>query len=444
MEPDFYKQLLRKNGIIGAGGAGFPSYAKLDERADTIILNCAECEPLLKLHRQLMQKEAGGIMTALDTIREVLGAKSAIIGIKKEYTKALESIAKHSLSFPHISVCELSNTYPMGDEVILIYEATGRVVRPGGLPIEVGVIVYNVETMYNIYRAMSFDLPVTAKYVSVVGNVAEPKTVLAPIGMRFSELVNYCGGETTEDNVYMIGGPMMGRIQAKDEVVTKKTNAILVLDKNHTLVNRTNRSVAIDLKRAASICCQCRACTDLCPRNQIGHPIDPAMFMRVASNRTFSDVNPFLDTMYCSSCGICEMYACPQSLAPRTIIGEYKAALRAAKVAPQKNPGFEKVSEHRSLRKVPEHRLSARLDLLKYEDKPCVFDGTLLKTDTVRIPLNSHIGAPAIASVKIGDKVVCGQEIATFVEAALSTSVHASIDGTVVSVDESCIIITGK
>lgn len=430
MELSALKNIIQEHGIIGAGGAGFPAYAKLDERAETVILNCAECEPLLKLHRQLLEHKSYEIISALDTVRESLNAVSAIVGIKAEYKKAIEAVSTVLKDFPNIFLCPLDNVYPMGDEIVLIYEATGKVIRPGGLPIEEGVIVYNVETMYNIHQAIVEKLPVTAKLVSVVGAVHEPKTVSAPIGMSLKEVVDAAGGSSCSDEVYLVGGPMMGRVLPKHASVTKTTNAVLVLPSDHSLIMKRHSNPEIDLKRAASICCQCNACTDLCPRNQLGHPIDPAMFMRVAGNRSFSSTNYFLDTMYCSACGVCELYACPQSLSPRTILSAYKTGLRAAGVSLNPEPEFSKVHSYRKYRKVPEKRLTARLDLLKYEEKECGYDERLLDSAQVNIALNSHIGAPSVVTVSVGDKVDRGQVIAK-AAAGLSVPVHSSISGTV-------------
>ena len=159
MEIQTLKQILQENGIVGAGGAGFPTYAKLDERAEIILMNCAECEPLLKLHRQLLEQHAEEILKAFDMIARTVGAKEAVIGIKREYKATLKAIDRYIDSYPDMRVQLLDSAYPMGDEVVLIYEATGRVIRPGGLPIEEGVAVFNVETVYNVYRAVEQNIP---------------------------------------------------------------------------------------------------------------------------------------------------------------------------------------------------------------------------------------------------------------------------------------------
>ena len=206
------QKIIQENGVAGAGGAGFPTYAKLDERADTILMNCAECEPLLKLHRQLLERHAYEIMKTFHMVKETVGASEAIIGIKKSYVQTVKALQQHIEEFPGMRIHLLEEVYPMGDEVVMIYEATGRVVRPGGLPIEQGVAVFNVETLYNVYRAVEKQKPVTDKYVSVVAEVSNPVTVRVPLGCTLDEVVAQAGNVTVKDPVYFCGRPMMGRI----------------------------------------------------------------------------------------------------------------------------------------------------------------------------------------------------------------------------------------
>ncbi|MBQ2803751.1 MAG: SLBB domain-containing protein, partial [Lachnospiraceae bacterium] len=320
MEIAILSKILRENGIVGAGGAGFPTYGKLSDKADTILMNCAECEPLLKLHRQLLQVHAREILKAFALIADTVGAKEAIIGIKEEYRSTIEALEEYLPEFPIVRVHKLPGAYPMGDEVVLIYETTKRVVRPGGLPIECGVAVFNVETLYNVYRAVWEKKPVTDKCVTVVGEVERPITVRVPIGTRIDEVVAMAGGITTKEPVYLLGGPMMGSFGSAYQPVTKTTNAVIVLPKNHTLVYRRQNKFSTAVARAASSCCQCQSCTDLCPRHALGHPIEPHLFMRAAANRDFQNMAPFVDTLFCSSCGLCENFSCPQGLSPRSMM----------------------------------------------------------------------------------------------------------------------------
>ena len=439
MEIRDLQDILQKAGVIGAGGAGFPTYMKLTDKADTILLNCAECEPLLKLHQQLLEKHAYEIMKMFHRIARTLHAREAVIGIKRSYEKTVRALQQHIEEFPGMRIHLLEQVYPMGDEVVLIYEALGRVVRPGGLPIEQGVAVFNVETVYNAYRAVENGAGVTHKYISVVCEVEHPVTVLAPIGCSLREVVEQAGAVTVKDPVFFVGGPMMGRIGSPEDPVTKTTNAILVLPKDHIIVTKKNRTSSIDLKRAASICCQCNTCTDLCPRHNLGHPIDPARFMRAASNHDFRDINPYVNAAFCSSCGVCEMYACPQSLAPRTLLADMKAGLRAAGVKPPKNPEVKAVGQAREYRKVPEERLMARLGLTRY-DLPAPMQDSPVETKKVKLLLGQHIGAPAKAVVSAGDTVHLGDIVAEPGQ-GLSVGLHASIDGKVTEVTDRCITI---
>lgn len=439
MEIKELSSILQQNGVVGAGGAGFPTYAKLNENAETIILNCAECEPLLRLHRQLLEKNAREIVETFYMMGQTMGSKDIVIGIKKAYKKAIEALNAVIGEYKGVRLGLLDEVYPAGDEVVLIYEVTGKVVRPGGIPIECGVAVFNVETVYNVYRAIKKNTPVVDKLVSVVAEVNNPVTVRVPIGCTIDEVVKLAGGQTIENAVYFIGGPMMGRIGTGAEPVTKTTNAVLVLPEDHLIIQKKKRKASIDLKRAAASCCQCTMCTDLCPRNRLGHPIEPHKFMRAATCKDVQDTNIFVNTLFCSSCGLCEMYSCMQSLSPRSLMADYKSGLRAAGIKPPQGVVPKPVGEEREYRKVPMERLMARLDLTKY-NKEAPLDNEVVDMKKVRIMLSQHIGAPAVAVVNVGDKVECGQMIAEPGK-GLSVAIHASISGTVTEVNDKYVVI---
>lgn len=435
------KSIIKDSGIVGAGGAGFPTYMKIDARAKTIILNCAECEPLLRLHRQLLKEKAQEIVRTFAMMADVIGAEEAIIGVKEAYKSTVEALEQYVPGYPKLRIQKLPGAYPMGDEVVLIYEATGRVISPGGLPIEAGVAVFNVETVYNVYRAVEKSLPVVDKLVSVVGEVNNPITVRVPLGAELRDVVALAGGEKESDKelVYLVGGPMMGRIGNKYDPVTKTTNAILVLPEDHLIIQRKRMPSSIGMKRAAAACCQCQMCTDLCPRYNLGHPIEPHRFMRAMSNHDFGDLDAFLNLFFCSSCGLCEMFSCPQGLSPRTLITECKNGLRQGGIKPPKATAAP-VKEAREYRRVPEARLEARLGLTKYETK-APLDNKVHAVPRVRIPLSQHIGAPAICLVKKGDHVTRGQMIAEAAQ-GLSVPVHTSECGLVTDVTNTYIEVT--
>lgn len=435
------KEIAREYGVVGAGGAGFPSYAKMTEKADTVILNCVECEPLLKLHRQLLAAHAEEIIQMLDEVRETFGAKEAVIGVKDTHINTIQIINEVIKDYPRIRVCAVRAAYPMGDEVILIYEATGRVIKPGGIPIDENVVVYNTETMYNLYRAVHMQIPVTNKLVSIVGEIDHPLTVRIPLGTTVKEAISLAGKVTTEYPAYVMGGPMMGKLGTENTVITKTTNAIIILPEDHKLVRRINKNLSIEKKRAASSCCQCRTCTEMCPRHALGHPIEPHRVMRALANHDTSDLSVYTNTAYCSSCGLCENYACPQGLSPRSVIAEFKNGLRAAGIRSE-NPQVKDVVPDRELKKVPVKRLKAKLGLYSY-DVPAPFIDTTPTTKYVKIQMSQHIGAPAVPFVKMGEQVKKGQKIANAAE-GLSVAIHCSIDGIVEKVNEKEVIVREK
>jgi len=436
------QKLMKECGVVGAGGAGFPSYAKLSDTADTVILNCAECEPLFRLHRQLMSAYAEEILTMLDTVRKAVGAKQAIIAIKSVYTEAIEQIDEHISSFEDIKVAHLPEIYPAGDEIILIYEATGRVVKPGQLPISEGVIVYNVETMLNTYFAMTENTPVCYKFVTVAGEVNDPGTYKVPIGVPLKSVVDLAGGEKTQECEYLSGGAMMGSLVKKNDVVTKTTNAVLVLPKNHPVIMKKKTSTKINIYRAMSACCQCRMCTDMCTRNLLGHPIEPHAFMRAVSKGMTSDAPAILNTAYCSQCRVCEMYACQQGLSPASLIGAFRNELRAKGIMPDKEPKFKDVDEHRKYRTIPMERLVSRLGVSEYDVEAPIREipkDFAEKCKTLKIMLRQHIGQPAKPVVKKGDKIEKYQKLASC--EGLGAEIHSPCKGNVKNIKDDCIII---
>lgn len=438
---DELKSVARESGIVGAGGAGFPSYAKMTDKADTVILNCVECEPLLKLHIQLLAANAEEIVQMLDEVREALGAKEAMIGIKSEHVHTIRILDEVIKDYPEVRICAVRPTYPMGDEVILIYEATGRVIKPGGIPIDENVIVYNAETMYNLYQAVHDGRPVTDKLVSIVGEVEKPVTVRVPLGMSVKEAVALAGKVTVKDPAYVMGGPMMGRLGTENTIITKTTNAIIVLSETHKVVMRMNKNLDVERRRAASSCCQCRTCTEMCPRHALGHPIEPHRIMRAVANHDISDLSVYTNAVYCSSCGLCENYSCPQGLAPRSVIAEFKNGLKASGVRVEKIEPAE-VETDRDLRKVPVMRLKEKLGLAQY-DVPAPLTETEISVKTVRIPMSQHIGAPAKTVVTQGDAVTKGAVIAEAAD-GLSVAIHASVDGIVKKATEKEVVISVK
>lgn len=430
MELNKLKELLRNAGVVGAGGAGFPTYAKLSDKAETVILNCAECEPLLKLHQQLLEEYTYEILYALSEIVKSVGAKEGIVALKEHYTATIEALESEIDSFPDIKISKLPAVYPSGDEIILIKDVCGKTVEPGELPISVGVTVSNVESVYNVYQALK-GKTVTHKYVTIAGEVRTPKTLRVPIGTKISLLIDEADGLTCDNPVYISGGPMMGKIVSGADVVTKTTNAIIALPRDHTVVLSKQRNSKIMLKRAMSVCCQCRSCTELCSRHVAGYPVEPHMVMRVLSNGGRGDIDALAGSLFCSGCGLCENYSCPQDLSPKLLIDELKAMAREKGFKPVGYTADQHVRDA-ELKRVSVERLTSRLGLTKYvNDAPLTGD---LAVTSVKIPLSQHIGASSIPSVNEGDEVKAGDVIALAAEGALGVNIHSSVDGRITAI----------
>lgn len=443
MDFNTLSQIMKKAGVAGAGGAGFPSYAKLNKATEIIILNCAECEPLLKLHRQVLEFHAREILDALAEISEAVEASKVIIAVKPAYKEAIAAVNKIINEYKNTEIGLLPEIYPAGDEVVTIYETTGRIVPPGKIPISVGVTVFNVETALNVARAIKENAPVTYKYITVCGEVKNPATFKAPIGMTYGELVELAGGATVQNPVLIAGGPMTGMIAHKNDVVTKISNAILVMPEHQYIVQKRMTPMGINMKRAMAVCCNCRMCTDLCSRNVLGHPIEPHKFMQAVSSGVVKDVAPYINTMFCSACGLCEMYACGQDLNPRTMISAAKSMLRKNGIKIPDDIAEAPVDATRAYKTVPMERLKSRLGLDEY-DVPAPLSEELVNTSRVKIMLSQSIGAPASACVSVGDKVSVGDTVGNEAENALSMPVHSSVNGVVSEVTEKYVLIDVK
>lgn len=438
MKLDELKSLIMDAGVAGAGGAGFPSYAKLSDKADTIILNCAECEPLFTLHRQLLARYSFEILSTLETMRVCMGAKEFHIALKKGYTDAVSAVNRDIAQFKNGKVDYLHEVYPAGDEIVLIHNAIGKVVPAGGLPIDVGVIVYNVETVLNIYRALNGE-KVTHKYVTVGGAVKNPQTFRVPIGTPLGYLVTLAGGSTQPDAVILNGGPMTGQLAKDSDTVTKTTNGILLLPEDNPVIMKRRQNVNILKRRTMSACCQCRMCTDMCPRHLLGYPIEPHRFMRGVKNDDAADTKAFLNTQYCSQCGLCEMVACPQGLNPRTLIGSAKITLAKNGIKNTDKIESHPLPEYK-MRKITTARLRQKLDLQRYNN-PSPLSAEEIVPQRLYISLRQNIGAIGTVAVKEGDSVKTGDILVNAPEKALGLPIHSPLDGNVVKISETAIII---
>ena len=422
------KKLMKNAGIVGAGGAGFPSYAKIAEGADTLLINGAECEPLLYTDYTILKHELPFVLEGINTVLDNTGIGSATLAVK-EHTAERLSWFDGELLAEKIKIKVLPNVYPIGDEISLIYESLGRLVGPGKLPISVGVIVFNVETMYNLGRAARYSEPVTKKWLTVGGCIEKPVVVRVPIGMRVSELFKRLGVSVAEDCSVLDGGPSMGKvINYETASVTKTTKGLLVLPNSSRAIEAKSINEKMAVARAETACCQCTRCTDMCPRALLGYPLEPHKMVRTAMGAAVTLPRMVLSATLCCGCGVCESLACSQGISPKAVINNYKALLSKNKL---RYISEEKISTagEREYRMIPSERWAATLGVLKYDKLP-EYSGEAEDVRRVEIPLTRHIGIPSVAAVSDGDSVREGDLIAAGA-AGLSVPQHASIDGTV-------------
>ncbi|WP_432663550.1 SLBB domain-containing protein [Wukongibacter baidiensis] len=433
-------------GVVGAGGAGFPTHIKLNSSPEFLIINGAECEPLLETDKFLMRTKSIEVIRAMEEVGNHIKAEKLIIGLKAKYEEEVKQLSKAIEDLnSKVELFLLDNFYPAGDEQILVYEITKRSISAGGIPLDVGVVVSNVGTMKNIYRAIN-DKPVTDKYVSVIGEVRRPSIIKVPIGISVAECIEAAGGTNLEEFRVIMGGPMMGGIIHKDQieekVITKTVGALIVIPRNHYIVTRKETPMGHIINRAKSACIQCSMCTDLCPRYLIGHNLRPHRIMRSIG---FSEINGEVlkEALICCECGICELYACPMGLSPRSVNEHLKKALRENGIKYEKQEGQTIAREMREYRRVPVPRLISRIDLTEYEGKD-IEEVSDVEATEVKIPLSQHIGKPASPIVSVGDRVFKGQLIGKVEIEEFGANIHSSIDGRVCEVSEIVVIRSDK
>ena len=419
---------MREKGIVGAGGAGFPSYAKLADGADTLVINGAECEPLLYTDLVILQKEMPLVLLGIRSVLEEAKIPQALLCVKEHTAKRLRLKDGTKLA-DRIILKTLPDVYPMGDEISLIYEATGRVVRPGNLPITAGVIVFNVETMLCVGEAVKFSLPVTKKWVTIAGNLPEAVVVKVPIGTSVAELFERNSITIPEGHVVLDGGPSMGKvIDPESAVITKTTKGLLILPEECEAV----RSKFIDgdksIARAETACCQCTRCTDLCPRHLLGYALEPHKMVRTAKSAVTIMPEMVLSATLCCGCGLCETLACSQGISPRAVINEYKGLLAKNKLRYVGKTDVSPLPE-REYRMIPSERWASVLGVAKY-DKVGKYIGEQGDFSKAEILLRQHIGAPSVPCVADGDLVSAGDKIAEAAD-GLSLPQYASVGGRV-------------
>jgi len=304
MPPEEIRKAVSANGIVGMGGAAFPSHVKLTppdgKDIEYVIVNGAECEPYLTCDHRMMIEEPDGILRGLFLAMDALSVSRAIIAIESNKSDAISfmrrAVVEANRTDKDIIIRELDVKYPQGAEKQLIWTLLGKEVPSGKLPLDVGVVVHNVQTLFAIYEAIYKHRPLIDRVVTVTGSrIRRPSNLRVMIGTPISDLLDFCGLEGEPVKV-ISGGPMMGiALSDMDAPVIKGTSGILVLAQDE--INRSP-------ERA---CIRCSRCVDVCPMNLL-----PTEIMRLARAARWGELTGFNITD-CIECGCCE-YACPSKI----------------------------------------------------------------------------------------------------------------------------------
>lgn len=308
---------IKNSGMVGLGGAGFPTYAKFtsDKSIETLIINGAECEPYITSDTATMTERADDIKVAVEAMVKYFNIKEVVLGLEKGSDEAQKEMEKIASAIPNMKVKVLPKLYPQGGEKVLVYHTTGKVVGTGMLPIDVGCVVINCSTMANIGKYILTGMPLVERCITVDGaSVKEPKIVVAPIGTALKDVFDFCGGFKEEPFAVLYGGPMMGvAVPDLSVPVLKQTNAILALTKKETSVPKETS------------CIRCGACVTNCPFG-----ITPPAIVKAYKNKDY-DAMVKAGAELCMECGCCS-YNCPANRPlvqtnklAKAMIREYKA-----------------------------------------------------------------------------------------------------------------------
>lgn len=309
MEPLNYDTLTKEEiidrvkhaGIVGQGGAAFPTYVKLlppsDKKIEWVILNGAECEPYLTRDYRFMIERTEDVLRGLSIFMKALGIKQGAVGIEDNKPEAIEKMAEAAKKFEGIKVFSMKTKYPQGAEKMLIKALTGKKVPPGKLPMEVGVVIQNIGTAIAVNDAIMKGMPQITAALTVSGKgINEPKNLIVPIGTKISDVIDYCGGLKDETCKVVVGGPMMGIAQYDfDAPVMKATSGLLSLSTEETSDDETMN------------CLSCGKCIEICAVNLL-----PTNLVKYAQMGKF-DLADEDNIMSCMECGTCA-YNCPANI----------------------------------------------------------------------------------------------------------------------------------
>ncbi len=295
------RERVKLAGIVGQGGAAFPTFVKLsppaDKKIDYVILNGCECEPYLTRDFRFMMERPEAVIGGLKLIMRALGVGKGAIGIENNKPEAIELLIKQVHNENNLEVVSLKTKYPQGAEKMLIKAVTGKEVPPGKLPMDVGAVIQNIGTAVAIYDAVVKGEPSITAALTVTGKgIKNPKNLIVPIGTTITDVIEYCGGVTEDAAKVIVGGPMMGVAQYDlSAPVMKATSGIVVLTKDEVK------------QQPDTACLKCGQCVDVCPLNLM-----PTRLVRYSQLGKFEDAEQ-LGITVCMECGTCA-YTCPANI----------------------------------------------------------------------------------------------------------------------------------
>ena len=295
---DSFVEAVQKSGVVGLGGAGFPTFIKLKvedlSKIDAVVINAAECEPYITSDTRTMLDKTDYIFKGIDAVKKYLGVKRFIFGIEDNKSGCIKTLRNRTESDGSLEIKVLPAKYPQGGEKVLVYNTVGKIIPKGGLPLDVGVIVINVTTLAFIGEYLETGIPLIEKCVTVDGSaVKEPKNVIAPIGAAVEDLFEAAGGFKSEPYKVIYGGPMMGlAVPDLKAPVLKMTNAVIAMDKKEATPPK------------ATACINCGNCINHCP-----FKLDPRAIAKAYSLNSGEDLEKLCVDL-CMECGCCS-YICP-------------------------------------------------------------------------------------------------------------------------------------
>ena len=299
LTPEQIRDIVFEAGIVGMGGASFPTHIKLNppKPVDTLIINGAECEPYITSDSRLMIEKSAEIIKGIKLVARCLEVKKVYIAIEDNKPEAIKAFSHQVTKSPSHQLKILKSQYPQGGEKQLIKNILNKEVPSGKLPFDIGIVVHNVATVFAIYEAVYLDKPLYERVVTITGDcLTNPKNLLVRIGTPIKELISFCGPLTKEPATIIIGGPMMGIAQYSLETpVIKSTNGVVLLKE------------AIDESRDASLCIRCSRCVHNCPTGLM-----PCM-IALASEKQHWELAKSYGALDCIECGSCN-YVCPQKI----------------------------------------------------------------------------------------------------------------------------------